>query len=680
MSVKPPVAERMPHVTKNHGREIPDDYFWLREREDAKVHAYLKAENDYTDAVMKPAEPLRETLYKEMLARIKETDLSVPERKGPYWYYTRTEEGKQYRIRCRKKGSVEAPEEILIDENALADGHSYFDLGAYAISPDHSILAYSTDLEGNERYTLVFKDLKTGEHLPDRIADTYSVEWGNDNRTVFYTSLDPAHRPDRLYRHVLGTDPGRDDLLHREDDDRFFLNIYKTKNDRYVMLHLGSAVTSEIRYLDAAVPSGRLRTIHPRQQGMEYSVEHWGDSFFIRTNDAAVNFRLMRAPVGDPSRKNWIEVVPHRREVYLESMEVFARHMALTERVEGLRTVRILELPGMADHRVDFPEPVYTVRVSGNPEFDTDLLRFTYESMVTPNSVFDYDMKTRERELKKEEEILGGYDRTAYRSERIFAVAKDGTRVPMSLVYRAGMKRDGKNPLVLYGYGAYSASIEPRFSSSRLGLLDRGFIYAIAHVRGGGELGRPWYEDGKLLNKRNTFTDFIACAEHLIAEDYTSRDQLAIRGASAGGLLIGAVVNMRPDLFRVVVANVPFVDVINTMLDASIPLTAIEWEEWGDPRVPEYYEYMRSYSPYDNVEAKDYPDMLITAGLNDPRVQYWEPAKWTARLRAKKTGGNVLLLKTNMDAGHAGASGRYDALKELAFEYAFILNRLGIDS
>jgi oligopeptidase B len=680
MTVKPPIAEKRPHAEQYHGREVTDDYFWLRNRDDEKVHDYLEAENDYTAAVMKSTEPFQEALYKEMLGRIKETDLSVPERRGAFFYYTRTEEGKQYGYRCRKKGSLEADEEVLIDENALAEGHSYFDLGVYEISPDHSLLAYSVDLEGNERYTLYVKDLRAGQLLEDRIPDTYSVEWGNDNRTLFYSTLDPAHRPYRLHRHVLGSDPAGDELIYQEDNDRFFLGLYKTKDTSYIMLYLGSAVTSEVRYLDANTPSGRFAVIHPRQQGMEYGVEHWGDRFYIRTNDGAINFRLMQAPVGDPSRSNWKEVIPHRREIHLENVEIFARHMALVERKEALRTVRVLDLPEMKEHDVEFPEPVYTVRMAANPEFDTDLLRFTYESMITPDTVFDYDMKTRDRELKKEKEILGGYDRTKYRSERVFATAPDGARVPMSLVYRKGMKRNRRNPLMLYGYGAYSLTIEPGFSSARLSLLDRGFVYAIAHIRGGGALGRPWYEAGKLLNKRNTFTDFIACAEHLIAQKYTSTDRLVIRGGSAGGLLMGAVVNMRPDLFRAVVANVPFVDVINSMVDSSIPLTAIEWEEWGDPRKKEFYDYILSYSPYDNVEPKDYPDMLVTAGLNDPRVQYWEPAKWTAKLRALKTGDHLLLLKTNLDAGHAGASGRYDALKELAFEYTFVLNRLGIGS
>ncbi|MFQ5876374.1 MAG: S9 family peptidase [Acidobacteriota bacterium] len=679
MPVEPPVAERVPHVETRHGERVRDDYFWLRDRSNPEVERYLKAENEYTRRLMQPTEPLQDRLYREMLARIKQTDLSVPEREGDYRYYHRTEEGRQYRIHCRRKGSLEAAEEVILDENELAQGERYFRLGGLEVSPDHRLLAFSVDTTGGERYTLYIKDLGTGRVLEDGIPNTYSFEWANDSRTVFYSTLDEAHRPYRLHRHLLGAPASRDVLVYQEDDDAFFLDIDRTRSRRYLLLQLGSNTTTEIRYLDADDPTGSFRPIQPRRHRLEYAVEHWGARFFILNNDGAVNFRLVEAPVADPSMENWKEVIPHRDDVLLESIEAFAGHLALVQRRNGLREVRVIDLPARTEHTIEFPEPAYSLRLGRNPEFDTRLLRFTYESPVTPESVFDYDMTTRERTLLKEQEVLGGYDRTAYEVERLFATAPDGARVPITLAHKKGLKRDGTNPLLLYGYGSYGAVVDPTFSSNRLSLLDRGLVYAIAHVRGGGAFGRPWYEDGKMLRKRNTFTDFIACAEHLIARGYSSERRLAIHGGSAGGLLVGAVINMRPDLFKVVVADVPFVDVVNTMLDASIPLTAIEWEEWGDPREKEYYDYMRSYSPYDNVGAKDYPDLLITTSLNDPRVSYWEPAKWAAKLRALKTGDGLLLLKTNMDAGHGGASGRYERLKELAFEYAFLLSRLGVE-
>jgi len=677
--MKPPIAKKITHVESRHGELVEDPYHWLRDdsRKDPAVLRYLEAENAYTEAVLKPTEPLQKRLFDEMVARIQETDSSVPERDGPFFYYRRTEQGRQYRFYCRKKGHVDAGEELLLDANALAEGHEYFRLGVFALSPDHNLLAYSVDCDGSERYTIFIKDLTTGELLPDRIPDTYdSLEWAGDNRTIFYTKVDAAHRPYRLYRHTLGADLAEDLLVYEETDESYFLALYKTKSKRYLMLSLGSNNTTEVHFLDVDDPSGRFRLVHPRQHKMEYYVGHWRDRFYIMTNDNAMNFKLVEAPVADPSKRHWNDVIAHRPEVKLEDMELFSRHLAIVEREAGLRGIRVIELPSFEQHRIEFTEPVYTVHMARNPEFETTRLRFVYESLVAPESVFDYDMENRSRELKKEQPVLGGYDKAGYRSERVFARAADGTRVPISLVYRRGVERDGGNPLLLYAYGSYGSSTDPTFASSRLSLIDRGFVFAIAHVRGGGDLGRPWYEEGKLLNKRNTFTDFIACAEHLIAEGYTSRERLAIRGGSAGGLLMGAVVNMRPDLFRAVVAKVPFVDVMNTMLDPTIPLTVIEWEEWGDPRRREDYDYMRSYSPYDNVEAQDYPDMLVTSGLNDPRVAYWEPAKWVAKLRATRTGDSLLLLKTNLDAGHAGASGRYDSLKELALDYAFILEQL----
>jgi oligopeptidase B len=681
MPVEPPVAEVLQHREERHGREFVDPYHWLRDtaRQDPRVLAYLKAENDYTEAVMKPNEPLVQSLFEEFVGRIKETDSSVPARRDDFYYYSRTEKGRQYRIYCRKRGSPEADEELLVDANKLAEGHEYFRLGVFSISPDHDLLAYFVDTGATETYTVHVKDLRSGELLEERIPNTYgSLEWASDNRTFFYNTVDAAHRPHRLYRHLLGGDPARDELVYEEPDESFFLGLHKTRSRKYLILSLESHTTSEIRFLDADRPGGDFRLVHPRQREMEYFVGHWRDRFYIRTNDDAVNFKLVEAPVSDPARSNWREVIPHRPEVKLESVDFFARHMAIVERESGTLGVRIVELPGWQQHKIALPESVYTVETGLNLEFDTERLRFNYESLVTPPSVFDYDMTTGECELKKEEEVLGGYDKRAYRSERLFARAPDGKSVPISVVYREGMKRDGRNPLLLYGYGSYGSSVDPTFSSTRVSLLDRGFVFAIAHVRGGGDMGRPWYDDGKLMHKRNTFADFIACAETLIAEDYTSSECLAILGGSAGGLLMGAVVNMRPELFSVVVAKVPFVDVVNTMLDPSLPLTVIEWEEWGDPRHREDHDYMMSYSPYDNVEAQAYPHMLVTSGLNDPRVAYWEPTKWVARLRATKTDHNLLLLRTNLDAGHAGASGRYDSLKEQAIEFAFVLDRLGV--
>ena len=676
---KPPVAAVKAKVSEIHGQTRVDDYYWLRERNDPHVIDYLKAENAYTEKMLKHTKSLQDSLYREMKSRIKETDLEVPVKVDDYYYYSRTEEGKQYRIRCRKKGSLDAPEEILLDENHLAQGAKYFRIGEYRVSPDHKLLAYSVDKAGNETYTIFIKDLTTGGLRLDEIPSTYyGLEWGNDNKTILYTLLDDAKRPHKLYRHTLGDDPKNDVLVHHETDERFHVSLDKTRSRKYVLLELASQITSEVRVLDADQPTGAFAVIHPRQQGMEYNVEHHGDDFYIVTNVNAINFKLMKAPISSPSKGNWVEVIPHRIDVKLDGVDAFQDHLAVYERDHGLRTLRIRNLKTNEEHKAEFPEPVYTYFAAGNEEFNTPTLRFMYTSLVTPRSVYDYDMNTRQRVLKKRDEVLGGYDPSKYASERIFATAADGIQIPISLVYQKGMQKDGTNPMLLNGYGSYGSPSDPFFQSNRLSLLDRGFIFAIAHIRGGGDLGRPWYEDGKLLHKKNTFTDFIACAEHLIAQGYTSPDKLAIIGGSAGGLLMGAVVNMHPDLFAACIAAVPFVDVVNTMLDDSIPLTVIEYEEWGNPRDKTFYDYMLSYSPYDNVTAQPYPNLLITAGLNDPRVQYWEPAKWTARLRATKTGNNLLLLKTNMGAGHGGASGRYDALRETALHYAFLLDVLGI--
>ena len=680
-----PVAKIVPHTETVHGDERTDNYFWLRKRGNAEVIAYLEAENAYTKSVMQPTEALREKLYAELVGRIKETDSEVPTRIDDYEYYSRTEEGKQYRIHCRKRaaegaaGADEAEEEILLDENTEAEGEKYYRLGAFEVSPDHRLLAVSADTDGSETYTLRVKDLTTGEWREDEIPNTYSgVEWANDNRTFFYNTLDEAKRPYKLFRHLLGDDPASDAVVFHELDDAFHLSLGKTRSKKYLLLELKSNVTSEIHYLDADRPGRDFRVIEPRRQEVEYEVHHGRDRFFIRTNDRAKNFRLMEAPVSDPSRKRWKEVIPHDDDVLIEAVSVFQNHLAVWTRAGGLEHIQIRDLHSGRTHEVEFEEPVYSIGRAWNPEFRASTLRFVYNSLTTSRSVFDYDMDVKTRELKKRYEVLGGYDPADYAAERIFASAEDGVQVPISLVYRKGFAKDGSNPLFLYGYGSYGHTIDPNFSSTRISLLDRGFAYAIAHVRGGEDLGRRWYDQGKLLHKRNTFTDFIAAAEHLVEQKFAHPERVVIQGGSAGGLLMGAVLNMRPDLFHAAIAAVPFVDVVNTMLDASIPLTVTEYEEWGNPNDKKFYDYILSYSPYDNVERKDYPHLLVTAGLNDPRVQYWEPAKWTAKLRAFKTDTNRLLLKTKMGAGHGGPSGRYERLRERAFEYAFLLDVLGI--
>lgn len=674
----PPIAPKQPQVLTNHGDKRIDDYFWMRDSNDPKVIAYLEAENAYTEAMMQHTEPLQSTLYNEMLARIKETDLSVPYRQADYYYYSRTEEGKSYPIHCRKKGSIDGIEEILLDQNELAKGYEYFSLGTFKVSPNHQVLAYSIDTSGAEQYTLFFLDLTTFELYPETITDTYfSLAWGNDNCTVFYTKVDSANRPFQLLRHTLGGKSAQDVLIYEEPDESYFLSVGRTRSQAYIIMSLGSKITSEIHYLDANNPNDNFQVIHPRQQGMEYDLEHHKDYFYIVTNDEAVNFKLVKAPIATPSKENWQLVIAHREDVLLSSVSAFSDYLVISERKAGLPIMRVQKLATGEEQYITFPEPTYAASLGNNPEFNTTKLRFNYTSLITPSSVFDYDMETNERELKKETEVLGGYDRTQYKSEWLLATAPDGTQIPISIVYKKGLEKNGNSPLFLTGYGSYGASYPASFSSTRLSLLNRGVAIAIAHIRGGGEMGRKWYENGKFLHKKNTFTDFIACAEHLIAQKWTSSARLAISGGSAGGLLMGAVINMRPELFKVVLAAVPFVDVVTTILDTSLPLSAMEWEEWGNPNDKTYYDYMKSYSPYDNVKPQGYPHILIIAGLNDSRVKYWEPAKWTAKLRELKTDNNVLLLKTNMGAGHGGASGRYESLKETAFEYAFVLDRLG---
>jgi oligopeptidase B len=687
----PPLAKIVSKETTVHGDTRIDNYFWLRDREDPDTVAYLEAENQYTESVMKHTEPLQTSLYSEMLGRIKQTDSSVPLKRDDYFYYTRTEEGKQYSYYCRKRHALEAPEELLLDANALAEGQKYCRVGNFSISPNHRLLAYSVDFEGDEKYTIRVKDLETGLLLPDEISNTYySLEWGEDNATFFYTVLDAALRPYKVFRHRLGVFD--ETLIYHEPDERFTLDVAKTRTRAFILIGSNSSVTSEIHYLDAREPDGEFRVLLPRVQGVEYDVTHHAagtraaaaqndvahdGSFLIRLNDIAPTFRVVKAPVENPSKENWKEIIPGRDGITIESVTAFRDYLITEERHRGLTEIYLRRFADGQTHAIEFPEPVYTAGVGANAEFNTSSLRFEYSSLVTPASVFDYDMDARTRVLRKRQEVLGGYDPARYRSERLYAKAAEGVDIPISLVYRDDFKLDGTGPILLYGYGSYGISIDPAFASDRLSLLDRGFAFAIAHIRGGGDLGKPWHDAGKMLKKMNTFTDFTTCAEHLIAHRYTSPERLAINGRSAGGLLMGAVVNLRPDLFAAVVAGVPFVDSLNTALDATLPLTVGEYEEFGDPGKLEFYEYMKSYSPYENVRAQDYPAILITAGLNDPRVSYWEPAKWAAKLRAMKTDQRVLLLKTNMGSGHFGASGRYEYLKERAFEYAFLLGVLG---
>lgn len=674
----PPVARAIPVADTTHGDVRIDDYAWLRDRTDPEVIAYLEAENAYTGAMTRHTESLQETLYEEMIGRLKETDLTVPYRKDAYFYYTRTEEGKQYRIFCRKTGSLDADEEILLDENELAAGHDFFEIGRVSMSPNHLMMAYAVDTTGAEQYTLYIKDLVTGDLLPDVIEDMdRTAEWGNDNKTIFYTTTDEAERSDKLWRHRLGSEVGDDVLIHHEADPLYWVDCEKTRSEEFLVLTIGRRTESEQWVLCADDPLGDFRLVEPRTPDVEYYISHREDDFYIRTNAGGKNFEIVRAPVETPSREHWESVVTHRDDVKIERIRCFRNHLVVYERDMGLRNLRVMDLQTGAEHYVEFPEPTYAVYGGDNFEYDTDLLRFEYASFITPESVYDYNMDTRERELLKQDEILGGYDPSLYASERLYATAADSTRVPVSLVYRRDEFEPGRNPLLVMGYGAYGASMDPWFSLSRLSLLDRGVVYAIAHIRGGGEMGEEWYEDGRILTKMNTFTDFISCVEHLVGEGYGDPERVGIWGGSAGGLLIGAVVNMRPDLFTVAIANVPFVDVINTMLDPSIPLTVGEYDEWGNPNLPEHYEYMKSYSPYDNVGAYDYPDLLISGNLYDARVQYWEPAKWTAKLRANKVGDGLLLMDMTMEGGHGGASGRYDQYREIAFRYAFVLDRLG---
>lgn len=673
----PPVAERIAHVDTLHGEVRSDDWHWLRVKEDPGVLAYLNAENAYTAAMLQHTLPLQEKLYQEMVARIQETDSEVPYRKDGWLYYTRTEKGRQYPYYCRRPGVLSAPEQVLLDLNALAEGKEFMELGAFAVSDDGGLLAFSTDESGYRQYRLSVKNLATGEVSAVLAEKTGSVAWAADNRTLFYTVEDEAKRQYRLYRHELGTKEHA--LVYEEPDEAFRVQVLRSRSREFLFLGLGSLTTSEWRFLPAAQPRAAWRTLEPRRHDIEYTVEHQGDAFWIATNDTGRNFRLVSAPAASPGRENWREVVPARPDVMIEGIDAFARWLVRYERENGLQRMVARRLSDGNEHTIAFPEPTYTVWPGRNAVYDTDTLRYEYTSMVTPRSTYDYDMAGRASLLRKQQPVLGGFDRASYASERIYADAADGVQVPISLVHRRGVQLDGSAPLVLEGYGAYGSPSDPYFSSSRLSLLDRGVIFAIAHVRGGGEMGKPWHDAGRMLNKMNTFTDFIAAGAYLQAQHYTSADRTVVTGASAGGLLMGVVLNLRPDLCKAMVAEVPFVDIINTMSDPTLPLTVGEFEEWGNPSDPEQYRYMLRYSPYDNVKQGPYPALLVRTSLNDSQVGYWEPAKWVAKLRTMKTNPETpLLLEINMGAGHGGASGRYDFLKEVALNFAFVLDQVGI--
>lgn len=679
-TVKPPQAPQIPTSLEKHGHIRIDHYYWLKDRDNPDVLAYLKAENEYADVMMAGSKKFEEHLFEEIKGRIKPSDLSVPYKLDDYFYYTRFEEGKEYPVYCRKKLSLDNPEEVILDVNLLAEGHEYCSVAGCTVSSNQQLLAYGIDTQGRRVYTIHVKNLATGEVLKDEIPDvTGNIAWANDNRTLFYSRQDPRTlRSYQIKRHRLGESWEQDPVVYEEPDETFSTYVFKTKSKRYLMIAAHQTVSSEYRYLDADEPMGDFRIFTPRERDHEYEVDHFQEAFYIRTNDQAKNFRLMKTSIDTPGKSHWQELISHREGVLLESFELFQDHLVLEERKAGLLNFRIIPWDGRRKHDLDFGEPAYLASLGENPEFHTSRLRFVYTSMTTPTTVYDYDMNTREKVLLKQEEVLGGFDRSQYQTERHWADTQDGKKIPLSIVYRKGVQRNGDNPLLLYGYGSYGASMDASFSSPRLSLLDRGFVFALAHIRGGEELGRTWYEEGKLLNKKNTFTDFIACGEFLIREGWTTSEKMFAMGGSAGGLLMGAVMNLRPDLFKGIVAQVPFVDVVTTMLDPNIPLTTGEYDEWGDPNEENFYQYMLSYSPYDNVEAKPYPHVLVTTGLHDSQVQYWEPAKWIAKLRDLNTQKTKILLKTNMDAGHGGASGRFRRYKELASIYAFLLDLVGI--
>jgi oligopeptidase B len=677
----PPVAKKVPKTTEINGHTMVDNYFWLRDKQNPDVKAYLEAENAYTDTLMKPTEGLQKKLYDEMLSRIKETDIEVPYKEGGYFYYLRTEAGKQYAIRCRKKGSMDAPEEIVVDVNELAKGQKFMSLGAYNVSDDGNLLAYTTDNTGFRQFTLAVKDLRTGKLLADHVERVDSVTWANDNKTIFYSVEDEvSKRSYRFYRHTVGT-TGPDTLVYEEKDERFDIGAGKTRSKAYLLLISGSHTTSEARYIPADQPMAEWKLMQPRKQDVEYYPDHNGNFFYIRVNDAGRNFRLVKAPVSDPGSKNWQEVVPHRANVMLEDTDFFKDYYVLSERENGLPQIRVTDLRSGVSRRIEFPEAAYASSPYVNREYDTAKFRYGYQSFITPRSVFEYDMAIGKSTLLKEREVPGGYDRARYQVKQIYATASDGVKIPISVVHLKGAKLDGTGPLYLTGYGSYGFPYDISFNSNLFSMVDRGVVVAVAHIRGGGEMGKAWHDDGRMMHKKNTFTDFIASAEYLLAQGYGSKDRLAIEGRSAGGLLMGAVLNFRPDLFHAALVGVPFVDVMNTMLDESLPLTVTEFEEWGNPKEKPAFEYMVTYSPYDNIANKAYPNMLVRTSFNDSQVMYWEPAKYVAKMRALRTDHNLVILKTNMNpAGHGGASGRYDRLHETAFDYAFFLTQMGIQN
>jgi oligopeptidase B len=683
--IMPPVAEKKNKELVTHGDTRMDEYYWMNDYfkkgpDSTHVVDYLKAENAYLDTMMAGTKNFQEDLFNEMKARIKEKDESVPVLNNGYYYYTRTEDGKQYYKFCRKKGSLEATEEILLDVDKMAEGSSYFSVAGFTVSPDNKLLAYGVDKLSRRQYTIYIKNLETGTLLTDEITNTESDPvWANDNKTIFYTSKNPVTLlSEKIMKHKLGTPASADVLVYEEKDESNYIGVQKTKSEKYIVISSSATLSSEYMLIDANAPDGPVKVFQPRMKDVLYSIDHWGDKFLIVTNKDAKNFKLVETPEAQTGVENWKDVIPHRSDVLVEGIDVFKDHWVITERKNGLLQLRIRNTGTGAEHYLDFGEPAYAAYATSNLEFNSGILRYSYTSLTTPNSIFDYNMETKEKKLMKEQPVLGGFNKNDYTTERIYATAGDGTKVPVSLVYKKGIKKDGSAPLLLYGYGSYGASMDASFSSSRLSLLNRGFIYAIAHIRGGQEMGRQWYEDGKLMKKKNTFTDFIDCGKFLINEKYTSAGHLYAMGGSAGGLLMGAIVNMAPELWNGVVAQVPFVDVVTTMSDPTIPLTTNEYDEWGNPANRDAYFYMKSYSPYDNVEKKNYPNMLVTTGLHDSQVQYFEPAKWVARLRAMKTDKNLLLFKTQLEAGHGGTSGRFDRLRETALQYAFLLALEGI--
>ncbi|MBN2596538.1 MAG: S9 family peptidase [Marinifilaceae bacterium] len=677
---KPPVAKKIAKELTIHGDTRIDNYYWMNQREDTAVINYLNAENSYTDAMMKHTEEFQTKLFDEMIARIKKTDESVPAKSNGFYYYSRTEGDAEYPLYCRKEGDLDAEEQIMLNVPEMAQGYSFFSIGDYSVSENNKILAYSEDTLSRRRYTIKFKSLVDDKVYADEIVNTTGgITWASDNKTVFYTVKHPETLlPYKVFKHVLGTPVEKDELVYEEKDNTFYTFCYKTKSRKYIIIGSTSTLSAEYRYIDASKPNSEFSIFQAREKDLEYSIDHFKGDFYIRTNYQAKNFRLMKTPVTKTTKENWMEVIPNRDDVYLSNFEIFEKYLVVGERKNGLNQLRIRRWEDNEEHYLDFGEETYDAWISTNPEFETDVLRYGYTSLTTPSSTIDYNMTTKVKTVMKQQEVVGDFDKSNYEAKRIWATAEDGTKVPVSLVYRKDKFKKGTNPLWLSAYGSYGSSSDVYFSSVRLSLLDRGFVVATAHVRGGQEMGRYWYEDGKLLKKKNTFTDFNTCAEYMVSEGYAAKDKVFAWGGSAGGLLMGAISNMRPDLYKGIIAAVPFVDVVTTMLDESIPLTTGEFDEWGNPKNKEYYDYMLSYSPYDNVEAKDYPAMLVTTGLHDSQVQYWEPAKWVAKLRDMKTDHNPLLIKINMDFGHGGASGRFERYHEVALEYAFVLDLVGI--